>query len=163
MRLVYRDKGCAVCLAAGIQNVYKYSYHSNLFEGSHIIPFALHGLVSHCLLSTFLTYTVNIKWDSKGYSGLVKDPFTGPANADNQQASTSTRTKPEKDCRRINSLENGILLCLEHHRNFRNFHIAINPNVRTSFLPHTISNFLLSSPTKYFLLFLTLSNSKASK
>ena len=49
MRLVYRDKGCAVCLATGIQNFYEDSYQSLLFEGSHIIPFAFHELVSHCL------------------------------------------------------------------------------------------------------------------
>jgi hypothetical protein len=46
MRLVYRDKGCAVCLAAGIQAIYKYREDSNRYEGAHIIDFAYHDLVS---------------------------------------------------------------------------------------------------------------------
>ena len=34
MRLVYGDKGCAVCLAAGIQAIYKYREDSNR-RGTH--------------------------------------------------------------------------------------------------------------------------------
>ena len=52
MRLVYRDKGCAVCLAAGIQEIYKYCEDSKRFEGLHIINFAYHELVSHCLYNS---------------------------------------------------------------------------------------------------------------
>jgi hypothetical protein len=49
MRLIYRDKGCAVCLAAGIKEFYK---DFNRYEVSHIIPFASHELVSHCLYNS---------------------------------------------------------------------------------------------------------------
>ncbi|KAF8812306.1 hypothetical protein BYT27DRAFT_7207720 [Phlegmacium glaucopus] len=117
MRLVYRDKGCAVCLAAGIQAIYKYREDSNRYEGAHIIDFAYHDL-----------------WDARGFSALVRDPFTDPANADSQFASPSTRTK--KDLRRINSLENGILLCLAHHRDYDNFRFAIHPETREIFAFH---------------------------
>ena len=49
MRLVYRDKGCAACLAVGIQAIYKYCEDSNRYEGGHIIDFAYHDLVSRYL------------------------------------------------------------------------------------------------------------------
>ena len=81
---------------------------------------------------TFLTYLLFVKWDTRGFSALVKDPFTDPANADNEFASPSTRTK--QDLRRINTLENGILLCLQHHRDYKIFHFAINPDVSAPFL-----------------------------
>jgi len=117
MRLVYRDKGCAVCLAAGIQEFYECREDSNRYEGSHIIDFAYHEL-----------------WDIRGFSDLVKDPFTDPDNAENAFASPSTRTK--KDLRRINSLENGMLLCLQHHRDYNNFRFAINPHTHEIFSFH---------------------------
>ncbi len=138
MRLVYRDKGCAICLAAGTQTFYKSAEDSIFFEGLHIIDLTFHELVSHCHCNslTFLTYLVVIKWDTRGYSTLVSDPFTDPANASNLFASPSTQTK--KDLRRINSLENGILLCTQHHRDFISFCLAIHPVVRTPFLPYYI-------------------------
>ncbi|KIM81053.1 hypothetical protein PILCRDRAFT_9089 [Piloderma croceum F 1598] len=107
MRLIYRDKGCAVCLTAGIQEIYECREDSNRYEGSHIVGFAYHEL-----------------WDTRGFSALVSDPFTDPANAKNLFASPSTRTK---DLGQINSLENGMLLCLQHHRDYDNFRFAINP------------------------------------
>ncbi|KAM6490810.1 hypothetical protein JOM56_013773 [Amanita muscaria] len=115
MRLVYRDKGCVVCLAAGIPAIYKYHEDSNRYEGAHIIPFAYHNL-----------------WDA--LSALIKDPFTDPANADSQFASPSTQTK--KDFRRINSLENGILLCLEHRKDYDNFRFSIHPQTHKIFAFH---------------------------
>ncbi|KIL60201.1 hypothetical protein M378DRAFT_14286 [Amanita muscaria Koide BX008] len=115
MRLVYRDKGCVVCLAAGIPSIYKYYKDSNHYKGAHIIPFAYHNL-----------------WDA--LSALIKDPFTDPANADSQFASPSTQTK--KDFRRINSLENGILLCLEHRKDYDNFRFSIHPQTHKIFAFH---------------------------
>jgi len=117
MRLVYRDKGCAVCLAAEIQAIYKYREDSNRYEGAHIIALAYHDL-----------------WDTKRFSALVSDPFTDPANADSRFASPSTRTK--KDFRRINSLENGILLCLQHHKDYDSFRFAIHPQTHQIFAFH---------------------------
>jgi hypothetical protein len=58
MRLVYRDKGCAVCLAAGIQEIYEFRDDSNRYEGSHIIDLAYHELVSH--VSVILDYLFNL-------------------------------------------------------------------------------------------------------
>jgi hypothetical protein len=48
MRPVYRDKGCAVCLTAGIQEIYECREDSNRYVGAHIIDFAYHELISHC-------------------------------------------------------------------------------------------------------------------
>jgi hypothetical protein len=134
MRLVYRDKGCAVCLAAGVQVIYKYCEDSNRYEEGHIIDFAYHDLVSQYLCNSLLplTYSVIVEWDARGFSALVRDPFTDPTNANSRFASSSTQAK--KDLRRINSLENGILLCLEHHRDYDNFRFAIHPQVKTTFL-----------------------------
>ena len=101
---------------------------------------------------------VIVKWDAQHFSTLVSDPFTDPANAGSQFASPSTRTK--KDLSRINSLENGILLCLEHRNDYDNFRFSIHPEVKTLFLHHTISNFLLSRPTKYLLFIQSLPRSK---
>jgi len=131
MRLVHRDKGCAVCLAAGIQAIYKYREDSNRYEGAHIIAFAYHELVSRYL--RFFCYisihSIIVKWDARGFSALVKDPYTDPTNAGSQFASPSTRTG--KDLRRINSLENGILLCLEHRKDYDSFRFAIHPDVKS--------------------------------
>jgi hypothetical protein len=160
MRLINRDKGCVVCLAAGIQEFYEFREDSNRFEGARIIDVALNELVSQSLLFsiTFLTY---LKWDTRGYSALVSDPFTDPTNADNPFASPTTRTK--KDLRRINSLENGILLCPRHHKDYDHFRFAISPKVGALFLPLMSSNSLLNRHTKYFLSILPLSSSRASK
>ncbi|KIL63927.1 hypothetical protein M378DRAFT_163885 [Amanita muscaria Koide BX008] len=117
MRLVYRDKGCAVCLAAGTHAIYKYREDSNRYEGAHIIPFAYHNL-----------------WDANQFSALVKDPFTDPVNADSPFASPTTRTK--KDSRRINSLDNGILLCLEHRKDYDNFRFSIHHETHKIFAFH---------------------------
>lgn len=148
-------------MAAGIQAIYKYREDSNRYEGGHIIDFAYHNVVSCYLCSYLLTYSVIVKWDARGFSALVRDPFTDPANADDQFASPSTRTK--KDLRRINSLENGILFCLGHHRDYVSFRFSIHPEVRTPFPPCAIPNFLLSRPTKYFLSIQPLLHSMVSK
>ena len=160
MRLLHRDKGCAVCLATRIQEIYKYS---DYYEGSHIVNFACHELVSHYLRNSPLplTYPVIIKWDAGGFSTFVSDPFTDPANADSPFASPSTRTKT--DLRRMNSLENGILMCLRHHIDYSKFCFGIHPDVRTPILPYTISNFPLSRPTEYFLSILPLPHSMVLK
>ena len=157
MRLVYRDKGCAICLAAGTQAIYKSLEDSNYYEGLHIIGLTFHKLVthSHCN-SFFFTYLIVIKWNTREYSTLVSNPFTNPANASNSLASSSTQAK--KDLRRMNSLENGILLCAHHHSDFINFHLAIHPIVRTlSTLPYMTANSLLNRPTKYSLFIVPLS------
>ena len=60
MRLVHRDKGCAVCLAAGVQDLealYLYCQDSDRFEGCHIIDLVYQDLVSCiCNSSVPLTY-----------------------------------------------------------------------------------------------------------
>jgi predicted restriction endonuclease len=64
---------------------------------------------------------------------MVNDPFTDPENANNAFASPSTQTKT--DTRRINSLENGMLLCTQHHGDYDHFRISIHPMVRMVFSP----------------------------
>ena len=66
MRLVYRDKGCAVCLAAGIQKIYKYCEDLNCFKESHIIDYAHHKAVSHFSYIFLKTYPIII-------SGMQED------------------------------------------------------------------------------------------
>lgn len=144
MRLVQRDKGCAVCLAADIPAFYQYDGDSDFYKGGHIIDLAYHAL-----------------WDAKGYPALVRDPYTDPANASNRFASPSTRTKT--DSRRMNSLENGILFCLQHHKDYEDFRFSIHPEVKTSFPPCAISKFLLSRPTRYFLSIQPLPRCRALK
>jgi hypothetical protein len=56
MRPIYRDKGCAVCLAAGIQKIYEYYEDSNCYKGTHIVDFVYHELVSHCLCNCQLHF-----------------------------------------------------------------------------------------------------------
>ena len=133
MRLVHRDKGCAICLAIGIKKTYKYLEDSSCYEGAHIIGLAHREIVScyPCVLR-YLSLVI-VKWDNKRFSELVADPFTDPANADSPLAGPSTRSK--KDLRRINSLDNGILLCVEHHKDFDNFRFAIHYEVKTPFPP----------------------------
>lgn len=112
MRLVHRDKGCVACLAAGVGLIYKYCHDSNRFEGAHIIGLAYHKL-----------------WDSKGFSSLVSDPYTDPSNASIALAAPTTRTK--KDPGRMNSLENGILLCLQHHKDYDELRFSIYPEINS--------------------------------
>jgi len=104
-------------LAAGIQEIYKYLEDSNRYEGSHIVDFAFHEL-----------------WDTRGFSALVTDPFTDPVNAGSPFASPSTRKNG--DPRRINSLDNGLLLCVQHHKDYDNFRFAIHSTTHKIFSFH---------------------------
>lgn len=99
-------------MATGIQKLYEYPDDSDYYEGAHIINPTYHVLVSHFLILLEYPFhgSVIIKWDARGYSAVVSDPFTNPTNATNPFASPSTQS--QKDLRRINSLENGMLLCL---------------------------------------------------
>jgi hypothetical protein len=86
----------------------------------------------------------------------MKDPFTDPANANNKHAGPATQSN--KDPGRMNSLENGILLCIQHHADYDNFRFAINPDVRTPLISYSISNFVLSRPANFFPFMLAVSN-----
>lgn len=97
MRLLYRDRGCAVCLAVGIQAIYKYRDDSDFYEAGHIINSADHDLV----VSRYLCNS----WT-------------------------------KKDLRRINALENGMLFCLQHHREYEKFRFAILPETHEIFSFH---------------------------
>ena len=139
MRLVYRDKECVICLAlrltyrdrgcvclVGMQDqLYRYQDNSNCYDGSHIINFAHYELVSHCLqvCHSYFSFWLIIKWDARGYAALISDPFTNSANAKSSYASSSMQSK--KDPRQINSLENGLLFCLQHNQDYDNFCFAI--------------------------------------
>jgi hypothetical protein len=115
-----------VCLAAGIPEIY------NRYKGSHVVDFAYQKLVS-CYVFTVLVpspYVSMIKWDNKHFSRLISDPYTDPANVTDPFASPATRTG--KDPGRISFLENGMLLCLQHHRDDNNFRFAIHPEVKGS-------------------------------
>jgi len=117
MRLVHRDKGCVVCLATGVQEFYECCEDSDRFQGAHIVGHALYAL-----------------WDTRGYSDDVSDPFTDPANAGSEFASSSTRNG--KDSRRINSLDNGMLFCLQHHQDYDGLRFAIHPDTHEIFSFH---------------------------
>ncbi|KAF8273543.1 hypothetical protein EI94DRAFT_1242886 [Lactarius quietus] len=97
MRLVRRDKGCVVC-----HSPYTYSDDWSYFHGAHIFPFAMQGL-----------------WSTLKLSDDIRDPYTA-ASANNQICS-------KHDPLRINSLENGLLFCLFHHKAYHNFRFTIHP------------------------------------
>jgi hypothetical protein len=61
MKLVYRDKGRVVCLAAGkpeIHAMYNFCEDSNRYKGAHIIAIAYHNLVSRYLCNTPLPFNL---------------------------------------------------------------------------------------------------------
>jgi hypothetical protein len=62
-----------------------------------------------------------LKWTLRGYQRLIADPYTATS------AENATRNK--RDPLRINSLENGILLCLFHHNAYDTLRFSIHPTV----------------------------------
>jgi len=74
MRLVYRDKGCVVCHAEGIDSVYQYHDDSRFFGGSHIFPFAWRQADSGMfILKSSWSIQLNVillKWTLRGYQNL---------------------------------------------------------------------------------------------
>lgn len=114
-RLIARDKGCVVCIAQ-VQDedaTYLYKADSELFIGAHIFPLQYHDL-----------------WDRKEYSQIVVDPYSVAIRSSSRQNS---------DTRRMNSTDNGLLLCVTHHIQFEAHLFSIHPNTHivTSFHPRT--------------------------
>ena len=62
-----------------------------------------------------------VQWTRRRYEGIILDPFTAPGPGD--------ATRNRRDPLRISSLENGILLCLLHHKGYDTFRFSINPTV----------------------------------
>jgi len=78
----------------------------------------------YTLLNPSLLIQLNIillKWTLRGYQSLMADPYTATS------AANATRNK--RDPLRINSLENGILLCLSHHKAYDTLRFSIHPIV----------------------------------
>ncbi|KAF8269377.1 hypothetical protein EI94DRAFT_1725568 [Lactarius quietus] len=98
MRLVRHDKSCVVC-----SSPYKYFGDSSYFHGAHIFPFEMQEL-----------------WKSRELSANMCDPFTA--------ATPGNETRNKCDPLRINSLDNGLLLCLAYDE----YQFAIHPGVNIS-------------------------------
>ena len=80
------------------------------------------------ILKSSLSIQLNIillKWTLRGYQSLIADPYTATS------AENARRNK--RDPLRINSLENGILLCLFHHEAYNTFRFSIHPSITLPF------------------------------
>ncbi|KIK00616.1 hypothetical protein K443DRAFT_100028 [Laccaria amethystina LaAM-08-1] len=117
-RLIARDKGCVVCMAQNQDDdsIYLYEVDSEMFIGAHIFPLQYYDL-----------------WDRKRYSQIVADPYSAAG------ASTSRNNRQNTDTRRMNSVDNGLLLCVKHHIQFDAHLFSIHPetHIVTSFHPRT--------------------------
>ncbi|KIL63438.1 hypothetical protein M378DRAFT_164508 [Amanita muscaria Koide BX008] len=117
-RLIARDKGCVVCMAQNQDDdaMYLYEVDSEMFIGAHIFALQYYDL-----------------WDRKEYSQIVVDPYSAPG------ASTSNTNHQNTDTRRMNSVDNGLLLCVKHHIQFDAHLFSIHPDTHivTSFHPRT--------------------------
>jgi len=102
---------------------YMYQVDSEIFIGAHIFPLQYYKLVRR---SSFVCSGISqsAQWDSKGYSGIVTDPYSVPG------ASKSKTSRKNTDTRRMNSIDNGLLLCVRHHIEFDAFLFSIKPEVR---------------------------------
>ncbi|CCL98232.1 uncharacterized protein FIBRA_00226 [Fibroporia radiculosa] len=105
-RLVERDRACVICDAAGTDEPFMYSVDYSLLEGAHIIPLQALTL-----------------WKAQRLSEFTQDPYTHPDNLRNKQRSMNKHM----DDMRMNSLENGVLLCLKHHKLFDRSAFVVRP------------------------------------
>jgi hypothetical protein len=64
-----------------------------------------------------------IQWDRKGHSSIVNDPYSVPG------ASRSSTSRSNTDSRCMNSIDNGLLLCVRHHLEFDAHLFSIHPEV----------------------------------
>jgi HNH endonuclease len=74
-------------------------------------------------LSAAALLLIFAQWDKKGYSEIVVDPYSVPG------ASKSSTSRLMTDTRHMNSIDNGLLLCLQHHSDFDNHLFSIHPDV----------------------------------
>lgn len=124
-RLKIRDRGCAVCFAQGLPNAqYEYAGDGEFFHGGHIWPFSCHQLVGYLLVSLISYLLLYQQWAKLNCMSYISDPFTDPSSK-----LVSSTTHLGRDPGRINSLENGIMLCLFHHKAYDTFRYSIHPKV----------------------------------
>ncbi|KAF5375929.1 hypothetical protein D9615_008225 [Tricholomella constricta] len=69
-----------------------------------------------------------LKWALRGYQNLIQDPYTA--------TSAENATRNEEDPLRLNSLENGILFCLLHHKAYDTLRFSIHPETHKIFAFH---------------------------
>jgi hypothetical protein len=114
-RLKIRDRGCAVCFAQGLPNArYEYAGDGEFFRGGHIWPLSCHQL-----------------WAKRNCASYISDPFTDPSS---QPVSSTTPLASHSG--RMNSLENGIMLCLFHHKAYDTFRYSIHPKTHRIYAFH---------------------------
>lgn len=77
------------------------------------------------LLALYLHKWDFCKWSARGYKSNVLDPYS---------VNTSQSTQHGHDPLHINSLDNGMLMCLDHHKSFDTFRFSIHPEVRSNLL-----------------------------
>ncbi|TDL17935.1 hypothetical protein BD410DRAFT_515844 [Rickenella mellea] len=105
MRLFHRDDTCVVCYAAGDDIIHRwYTDETSCFRGSHIFPLRYFEL-----------------WDILQLGSRMKDPFTKPGNK--KQDGTIV-----EDSRRMDSTDNGLILCGNHHILWNMMMFCIHPD-----------------------------------
>jgi len=89
------------------------------------------------------------KWSARDYQSKVLDPYT-------KDKSRSARLG--HDPLHTNSLDNGMLMCLDHHKGFDTFRFSIHPEVRSSLLVcFLLAHMIFLRPTESTLSTLLLS------
>jgi len=127
MRLIYRDKGCVVCQATAAPTPYKSREDLIVLEGAHIVPMVSWQFVSLSVDRPIGLSIIHSQWDIHAFKLRMTDPYTDSANVGDPLASPTTRSGT--DGRRMNSLDNGLLLCVNHHRRYDSFQFSIHPAV----------------------------------
>jgi hypothetical protein len=109
MQLVDRDKGCVVCHAMETDSIYQYGDDFHFFEGSHIFLLPC----SHwCVRFEIFMVDTGSHYRYKVGHAWIPKPYHGPV----YHAKQREATRNKRDRLRINSLENGMLLCLFHDK-----------------------------------------------
>lgn len=124
-----RDEGCVICLAPGLPSAYRYVDDSEFFPGVHLIPCVFQSVVNTDVLFLCLSMLKRglPQWDVKDFVSVVTDPHTNPQLLQIAGLSQSSGLNSRTD-----SLNNGMLMCLDHHQGYQNFHYSIHPEVETS-------------------------------
>jgi hypothetical protein len=120
-----------MALSEDADAMYLYDVDSEFFEGAHIFPLQYHELVRCSNMARGGLVVVSLsshspQWDRQGFSNIVKDPYSVPG------ASKSSTSRLNTDARRMNAIDNGLLLCVRHHLQFDAHLFSIHPEVGIS-------------------------------
>ncbi|KAH9941526.1 hypothetical protein B0H21DRAFT_869467, partial [Amylocystis lapponica] len=126
-RLVERDGVCVVCHAQDNSIVYDDDF-LDILQDAHIVPLSSHQ-----------------QWVRGELSRFISDPYTSPEHVDNEHPASS-----HKDVRRMYSLENGLLLCANHHIAFGAHGFLIRPHACALYLSPCLEYSQTAADTHHF-------------